>query len=78
MKSLKIVAAKLKEAGVNQAEKAIVEVYGAIEKAVPAILVDPETSAIEKTAAGILAPVLASLKPQVEKLADLDKDGQVG
>lgn len=78
MKSLKIVLAKLKEAGVSQAEKAVVEAFGAVEKAVPEILVDAETSALEKGAAGILAPVLASLKPQIEKLADFDKDGQVG
>lgn len=78
MKSLKIIVQNAKEAGVEQAEKAIVAVYGALEKSVPQILVDPETSAIEKTAAGILAPVLTSLKPQVEKLVDFDHDGQVG
>lgn len=78
MKSLKIVVKKLKEAGVEQAEKAIVAAFGAVEKAVPEIIVDAETSALEKTAAGILAPVLSSLKPQIEKLADLDKDGQIG
>lgn len=78
MKSLKIVLANAKKAGIEQAEKTIVGVYGALEKSVPEILVDPETTAIEKTAAGILAPVLASLKSQVEKLVDFDKDGQVG
>ena len=78
MKSLKIVLKNAKDAGLEQAEKAIVGLYGSLEKSCPEILADAETSSLEKTAAGILIPVLSSLKPSIEKLADLDKDGQVG
>lgn len=78
MKSVKIILKKLEEAGVKDAEKVIVDAFKALQDAAPEILADPETSAIEKGAAGVLAPVLAGLKPSIEKLADLNKDGQIG
>lgn len=78
MKSLKIIAKKLEEKGIADAEKVIVDVYKAIQESCPQIVVDSETTAMEKSFAGIALPVLASLNSAVEKLADLNKDGKIG
>lgn len=78
MKSLSIIAKKLEEAGVKDAEKVIVDVFKAVQEACPAIVVDAETSPVEKSFAGIAVPVLAGLLPSVEKLADLNHDGKIG
>ena len=78
MKSLKIIVEKLKEKGIDQAEVTVVKLYEALQESLPVIVADSETSPVEKTVAGVVVPVLAGLKESVEKLADFDKDGQVG
>jgi hypothetical protein len=78
MKSLKIILKKLEEKGVQDAEKVILDVFGAVQESCPEIVADGETSGGEKAAAGVLIPVLAGLKPAVEKLADLNHDGKIG
>lgn len=78
MKSLKILVEKVKESGVEQAEVVCVKLFEAVEKTVTAIMVDSETTAMEKGAATILMTVIPALKPQFEKLVDFDRDGQVG
>lgn len=78
MKSVKIIVEKLKAKGVADAEKVVMDVFSAIEESVPAIAVDPATSAVEKGAVVVLGPVLMGLKPSVEKLADFNHDGKIG
>ena len=78
MKSLKIFVAKVKESGIEQAEVVCMKVFESIEKTATEVLVDVETTAIEKGAATVLMSVLPALKPQFQKLVDFDRDGQVG
>jgi hypothetical protein len=78
MKSVKIVVKKLEEKGVANAEKVVMDVFAAIQESVPAIAVDAETTAVEKGAMMVLGPVLSSLKPAIEKLADFNHDGKIG
>jgi hypothetical protein len=78
MKSLKIIVKKLEEKGIKDAEKIVMDVFACIEESLPAIAVDPETSSIEKGSVLVLGPVLATLKPAIEKLADFNHDGKIG
>lgn len=78
MKSAEILLEKLKDAGVKDAEKIIVDLYGAIQAALPEIVAHPESEAAERAVAGVAIPVFAALKPAVENVADLNKDGKIG
>lgn len=77
-KAVKIVGEKLKEKGLDGSEIALMKLYEGLQEAMPLIVSDEETSAVEKSLAGVAVTILAGLKPTVEKAADLDKDGQVG
>lgn len=76
--AFKIIVKKLEEKGIEGGELVAAKVFEALEEAMPAIVVDAETSSIEKTLAGVLAPVIGGLKPAFQKATDFDKDGQVG
>lgn len=78
MKSLSIVVKKLEDKGIKDAEKIVVDVFQGLQEACAATVADPETSAVEKTVAGIAIPVLGGLAPAIEKLADFNRDGHVG
>lgn len=78
MKSLKIVLESLKTKGIEHAEIVCVKAFEAVQESLPKILVDTETSAMEKGAATLLTTILPPLKASFEKLVDFDKDGQVG
>jgi hypothetical protein len=78
MKSSEILLKKLKEAGVKDAEKVIVDVYSAFEAALPEVVASAEASSVEKSIAAVAIPVFAALKPAVEKIADLNADGKIG
>lgn len=78
MKSAEILLKKLKEAGVKDAEKVIVNVYAAFETTLPEVVGAVDATPVEKSIAAVAIPVFAALKPAVEKIADLDKDGHVG
>lgn len=78
MKSVSIIVKKLEEAGVKDAEKVVVDVFGALGASLPEIALDAETSAVEKGFAAVAGPVLMALKPTIEKLADFNKDGKIG
>lgn len=77
-KALGIIGESLKEKGIAQAEVVIVKGYEALVESCSKIVASSETSQVEKTVAMVLAPVLSGFKDAVEKLADLNKDGQVG
>lgn len=78
MKSSEILLKKLKEAGVKDAEKVIVDVYAAFQSTLIEVVASVEATPVEKSIAAVAIPVFSALKPAVDKIADLDKDGHVG
>ena len=78
MKSLKLLVEEVKASGIEQAEVVCVKLFESIEKTVSKVIVDAETSAVEKGAATVLMTILPALKPQFQKLVDFDRDGQIG
>lgn len=78
MKSVKILVEELKANGIENAEEVVVDCFKAIQSALPKIVADAETSAMEKSVAGVSMSVLGALLPTIEKLADFNKDGKIG
>lgn len=70
--------AKAKAAGIENAEEIVVDLYKAVVEAVQETASEADTEATEKLICSIVGPVLGGFKAEVEKLADLNKDGKIG
>ena len=69
---------KAKAAGIENAEEIVVDLYKAVVEAVKETASEADTDATEKLVCNIVGPVLDGFKSEVEKLADLNKDGKIG
>lgn len=67
---------KLKAKGIENAEELIVDSFKALTEAAQETAL--EATGTEQMIAAVAAPILMGLKDQVERLADLNKDGAVG
>lgn len=76
MKLLQILKEEGTRQGLEIAEVAIVKVYATLEATAPRLMLEGE--GVEKVIAGVLTTALPILKVTVEKIADLNKDGQIG
>lgn len=78
-KALSIIVTDMNEAGIENAEVLLSKMFKTLkDKSLPKIAVDPETNAVEKSAAGMGVMVLGGLEPAFNKLIDFDGDGEVG
>ena len=77
MKAVDIIKEAAKEKGIDLAEKAIMQAFEVLEVAAPKLALEAD-EAVAKTLGGLLSMVLPAIKPSIEKLADLDKDGKIG
>lgn len=68
--------AKLKEKGIENAEEVIVDSFKALTEAAQETAL--EATGTEQMIAAVAAPILMGLLPQIEQIADLNKDGVVG
>lgn len=75
--AIEILKEVAKEKGIDLAEKGIMEAFGILEAAAPRLALEAEEP-VFKTIGGLLAMVVPAVKPSIEKLADLDKDGKIG
>ena len=75
--AIEILKEVAKEKGIDLAEKAIMQAFEVLEAAAPKLALEAEES-VAKTLGGLLSMVLPAIKPSIEKLADLDKDGKIG
>ena len=76
MKLLDLLKEEGEKKGLVIAEVAIVKVYEVLEAVAPRLVVEGEGA--EKIIGSVLATALPVFKSAVEKLADLNKDGQIG
>lgn len=74
----KLVLAKLKEKGIDNAEKIAKDVFLAIKEASLETAVHADANATEKMICMVAGPVIAGLEAQVDAAIDFDKDGKVG
>lgn len=77
-KAAEIIVSKLKAKGIQDAEKVCSDVFSAVQEACPEIVAAAETTAFEKSTAGIAVVVLGALKPAIDKLLDFNSDGKLG
>lgn len=75
--ALEILKEVAKEKGIDLAEKAIMQAFEVLEAAAPRLAAESEEP-VFKTIGGLLSMVVPAVKPSIEKLADLDKDGKIG
>lgn len=74
----KLLIAKLKEKGIDNAEKVAKDIFVAIKESAAETAVHPEAEKVEMTIALVAAPIIAGLESAVDKAIDFDKDGKVG
>ena len=77
MKTSEILARIGKENGIEELEVVIMRVHKCLEEAGPALLAEG-TDAAAKPVGMVLSVIAPAMKPLVEKLADLNKDGKIG
>lgn len=74
----KLFAEKTKAKGIEGGEILAAKILEALEETIAEVSTHADASVTEKTIAVVLAPVYGGFKPQLMKLIDFDKDGQVG
>lgn len=77
MKASEILLEEAKKAGIESGEKVLAEVLELLEAVAPRLALEAEES-WAKTAGAGLGLILPAIKPSLEKLIDINKDGQVG
>lgn len=76
MKFFDIIKEEGKKEGIEIAEVAIMKVYSILKKTSARLVLEGEGT--EKVIGSVLATALPVFESAIEKLADLDKDGQIG
>lgn len=74
----KLLIAKLKEKGIDNAEKVAKDLFLSIKESAAETSVHADADKIEMTVCLVAAPILAGLESAVDKAVDFDKDGKVG
>lgn len=74
--ALKIIGEEFKKGGIDMAEEVLEKAVSIMfEKALPRIAVEDENVAV-KSVAGVAIMAYPALKPAVDKMTDLNHDGQ--
>lgn len=76
MKFLEILKEEGKKEGIEIAEVAIVKTYAILKATAPRMVIEGE--GVEKVVGGILSTALPVFEAAIQKLADLNHDGQIG